>query len=53
MVHVILQQKQLEKRKLAFINGRMTTHYPHKVKLFPKPILNIKGYINNKGIKLI
>ena len=44
-------KKQLEKRKLAFVNGRMTTHYPHKVKLFPKnpqtygkPILNIKDF---------
>jgi len=56
-------KKQLEKRKLAFVNGRMTTHYPHKVKLFPKhpqtygkPILNIKDFeidINDVELALI
>lgn len=29
-------QKQLEKKKKAFNDLRMTTHWPHKVKLFPK-----------------
>ena len=53
-------KKQLEKRKLAFVNGRMTTHYPHKVKLFPKypqtygkPILNIKDFeVNITDVEL-
>ncbi len=59
-------QKQLDKRKLVFANNRMTTHYPHKVKMFPKfpqtygkPILNIKDLqniqdnIDSNGIQLI
>jgi|TARA_B110000858_G_scaffold195944_1_gene253514 hypothetical protein len=61
-------QKQLNKRLIAFENSRMTTHYPHKVKLFPKypqtygkPLMNImnitlediKTYITPDGLKLI
>lgn len=61
-------QTQLDKRKIAFENSRMTTHYPHKVKLFPKfpqtygkPLMNIKNitlediktYITEDGLKLI
>ena len=61
-----IPKKQLDKRKLVFANNRMTTHYPHKVKMFPKfpqtygkPILNIKqlqnikGNIDSNGIQLI
>jgi hypothetical protein len=61
-------KKQLDKRKNIFNNLRMTTHYPHKSKLFSiypqtygKPICNIKTinieqvnkYINQNGLKLI
>ena len=60
--------KQLEKRKKAFQELRMTTHSPNKVKLFPKTpqtygkeIKNIAdinidmvyNYINQDGLQLI
>jgi poly-beta-hydroxyalkanoate depolymerase len=61
-------KKQLDKRLIAFENTRMTTHYLHKAKLFPKipqtygkPLMNIKNitlediktYITEDGLKLI
>lgn len=61
-------KKQLEKRTKIFMEGRMTSHWPHKpiyVSKYPqtygKPIMNIKdihmdeikSYIDNTGYKLI
>ena len=60
--------KDLEKRKKYFNELRMTTHWPHKVKLFPKnprtygkeiknikklKIEEVKKYISEEGFKLI
>jgi hypothetical protein len=60
--------KNLEKRKKAFNDLRMTSHWPNKPKLFTKfprtygkPLKSIKNitdedvrqYINTDGIKLI
>ena len=55
--------KDLEKKKKAFEEMRMTTHWPHKPKLFPKsprtygneipPILDIpKPELSHLGMKL-
>ena len=64
----LAKPKDLEKRKKHFENLRMTSHWPHKPKLFPKnpqtygkKILNItdidintvKEYIAETGLKLI
>ena len=61
-------KKELEKRKKLFSELRMTSHWPHKVKLFPKypqtygkqikDIANItsdmvSNYISTEGLKLI
>ena len=61
-------KKDLEKRKKIFNELRMTSHWPHKVKLFPKipqtygkEIKDIKditidivsNYISDEGLKLV
>jgi hypothetical protein len=61
-------KKELEKRKKAFNELRMTSHWPNKPKLFPKyprtygkPLKEVKDivmedvrtYINEDGLKLI
>ena len=60
--------KDLEKRKKHFENIRMTSHWPHKPKLFPKipqtygkkikdieiiTLDMVKTYVNEDGLKLI
>tara|TARA_B000000437_G_scaffold127501_1_gene92586 strand:+ start:7319 stop:8284 length:966 start_codon:yes stop_codon:yes gene_type:complete len=65
---MLASKKDLEKRKKIFNELRMTTHWPHKVKLFPKQprtygkqILNIEDidiemvnkYITDIGLNLI
>ena len=64
----LTSKKELEKRKKAFNELRMTSHWPHKVRLFPKfpqtygkKIKNINNitneivstYITDIGLKLI
>jgi len=64
----LAKAKDLDKRKKAFDDIRMTSHWPHKPKLFPKipqtygkKILEIadidmetlKEYITENGYKLI
>jgi hypothetical protein len=64
----LANQKELEKRKKAFNELRMTSHWPHKVRLFPKnpqtygkkikEISDItsdilSNYITEDGLKLI
>ena len=64
----LAKEKDLDKRKKAFYELRMTSHWPHKPKLFPKnpqtygkKILEIadidagtvKEYITENGYKLI
>ena len=61
-------KKELEKRKKIFNELRMTSHWPHKVKLFPKiprtygneikeindiTIDMVSSYITQEGLKLI
>ena len=61
-------KKELEKRKKAFNELRMTSHWPHKVRLFPKnpqtygkkikEITDItsdmlSNYITENGLKLL
>ena len=65
---ILANQKELDKRKKAFNDLRMTSHWPHKVRLFPKypqtygkKIQNINditfdivsNYISENGLKLI
>jgi hypothetical protein len=64
----LASKKELEKRKKIFEDLRMTSHWAHKPRLFPKvpqtygkKILDIadidmdmvKGYVNEAGLKLI
>lgn len=64
----LANQKELNKRKKTFNDLRMTSHWPHKIKLFPKypqtygkKIKDIKdisfdmvsNYITSEGLKLI
>jgi len=62
----LAKNKDLEKRKKIFENLRMTSHWPHKPKMFPKTpqtygkkildiadIENVEEYITNEGMKLI
>jgi len=64
----LANKKDLEKRKKIFADLRMTSHWPHKPRLFPKvpqtygkKILDIadidmdmvKEYVNEAGLKLI
>ena len=61
-------KKELEKRKKAFSELRMTSHWPHKVRLFPKTPQTygkkikeisdittdmVSTYITNEGLKLV
>lgn len=64
----LASKKELEKRKKAFYELRMTSHWPHKVKLFPKypqtygkqikdiaDITNemVSNYITENGLNMI